>query len=124
MNYEVKITEEAINNIEEIYRYISETLFAPLTAQKFFDNIMRNITNLNHLPKRHKVYPFLNANKLDVEFRVMYMDRFAVFFFIDGKEVIIAKIIYSGRDLEKHMQNYLLDDENFPFVAHEAGENF
>ena len=39
MRYEVKLTTQAIEQIQEIVQYISKILFVPETAQKWLDSL-------------------------------------------------------------------------------------
>lgn len=53
MRYEVKLTSQAIEQIEEIVQYISKVLFAPETARKWADILQSEIAKLDFMPSRY-----------------------------------------------------------------------
>ena len=53
MRYEVKLTAQAIGQIEEIVQYISKVLFVPETARKWADALESEIAKLDFMPSRY-----------------------------------------------------------------------
>lgn len=53
MQYEVKLTAQAIEQIKEIVQYISKILLVPETAQKWVDALQCEIRKLNFMPSRY-----------------------------------------------------------------------
>ena len=53
MRYEVKLTVQAIGQIEETVRYISKNLLGPETARKWADTPQREIEKLDSMPSRY-----------------------------------------------------------------------
>ena len=51
IKYEVILTTQAKMELNNIYKYISNFLFAPKAAQKFIDKFKTSILRLEHLPK-------------------------------------------------------------------------
>lgn len=49
MWYEVKLTTQAIEQIQEIVRYISHILLVPETARKWADTLQSEIAKLRHV---------------------------------------------------------------------------
>ena len=47
MRYEVKLTSQAIGQIEAIVQYISKVLFVPETARKWADALQSEIAKLD-----------------------------------------------------------------------------
>ena len=52
MWYEVKLTAQAIEQIQEIVRYISHILLVPETARKWADTLQSEIAKLDFMPTR------------------------------------------------------------------------
>ena len=55
MRYEVKLTAQAIGQIEEIVQYISKVLFVPETARKWADALESEIAKPDFMPSRHSL---------------------------------------------------------------------
>ena len=56
MIYKLTITDEAKEDLKEIYRYISVYLSAPMNASRQLDRIEKNILSLNEMPDRFPRY--------------------------------------------------------------------
>ena len=53
MRYEVKLTAQAIEQVQEIVRYISHILLVPETARKWADTLQSEIAKLDFMPIRY-----------------------------------------------------------------------
>ena len=53
MRYEVKLTSQAIVQIEAIVQYISKVLSVPETARKWADALQSEIAKLDSMPSRY-----------------------------------------------------------------------
>lgn len=53
MRYEVKLTAQAIEQVQEIVRYIFHILLVPETARKWADTLQSEIAKLDFMPTRH-----------------------------------------------------------------------
>ena len=53
MRYEVRLTAQAIEQIQEIVRYISHILLVPETARKWADTLQSEIAKLDFMPIRY-----------------------------------------------------------------------
>ena len=56
--YKVRITDAALKDMEEIYRYIAETLHAPDTAADQYDRIAEAALSLALFPERNRLVDF------------------------------------------------------------------
>lgn len=98
MRYEVNLTSQAIGQIEEIAQYISKTLFAPETAQKWADTLQTEIAKLDFMPSR---YPLTEEEPWHTkEIRKMPVKNFLVYYLIDEDKtaVWVTAVIYGRRD--------------------------
>lgn len=55
MRHEVKLTSQAIVQIEESVQYISKVLFTPETARKWADALQSEIAELDFMPSRYHI---------------------------------------------------------------------
>jgi len=54
MTWEVNYTEDAEQDLQDIYVYISHVLLAPGTAEKQANRIMDAVESLDHMPLRYR----------------------------------------------------------------------
>lgn len=97
--YTIRYTDEALQDLRDIYDYISGELKAPGIAAAQVNRIREEIRSLDLFPKRNKAVewePWASRG-----LRQMPVDRFVVFYIINDemKEVQIDRIVYGKRDL-------------------------
>ncbi len=98
MRYEVKLTLQAIKQIEEILQYISKVQFVPETAQKWADVLQKEMAKLEFMPLR---YPLTEEEPWHTKkIHKMPDKNFLVYYLIDedNKSVWITAVIYGRRD--------------------------
>ncbi|HZK33554.1 MAG TPA: type II toxin-antitoxin system RelE/ParE family toxin [Tissierellaceae bacterium] len=99
-NYTVKMTPKAADDLENIYRYISEELFATSAATNILERIEKEIMRL-------KEFPF-SCNYLADEYlrnkgyRKLIVDNYIVFYLIEKEveQVIIMRVLYGKQKYE------------------------
>lgn len=113
--YEVKITDYALEQMEKTVEYIACQLQTPETAVKWLGNMKKSLSSLSFSPQRIK--------RIDEEpwrsegIRKLIVNRFLVYFFIDDEQAIVwvTGVIYSGRE-----QSAQLEQMEFPSVDGEG----
>lgn len=98
MQYEVKLTAQAVGQIEEIVQYISKVLLVPETARKWVDILQSEIAKLDFMPSR---YPLTEEESWHrARIRKMPFRNFLVYYLIDEdkKVVWVTAVIYGQRD--------------------------
>ena len=102
MMYHVHITEQAFEDMNNIYRYIFDTLQAPNAAKKQYNRIANAIKSLNLFPERIKLID--SCDKQLSKLRKMNVDNYSVFFTIEDKTVVILTVLYSASDVTKRLE--------------------
>ena len=98
MRYEVKLTSQAIGQIQETVQYISKILLAPESARKWADTLQREIEKLDSMPSR---YPLTEEEPWRTKgIRKMPVKNFLVYYLVDEvkKIVWVTAVIYGRRD--------------------------
>ena len=98
MRYEVKLTVQAIGQIEEAVQYISKILLEPETARKWADTLQCEIKKLDTMPSR---YPLTEEEPWRTKgIRKMPVKNFLVYYLVDEekKTVWVTAVIYGRRD--------------------------
>lgn len=103
MSYAVCISHEAEEDLRGFYAYITLNLLSPKNARGQIDRIEKAILGLNQFPLAHRLVGFEPWRSRDL--RIMACDNFLIFYFIrEGKqEVVISRVLYGKRDIEKLM---------------------
>ena len=97
-NLEVEFTEECIEEMLEIYEYISYNLKESKIAKRLISEIMNKILNLSNAPKKKKKIG--KVDKLQREYRRIVIKNYIVLYTIDYEKnkIYVSRIIYGKRN--------------------------
>ncbi|MET1248973.1 type II toxin-antitoxin system RelE/ParE family toxin [Sporolactobacillus sp. STCC-11] len=98
--YNLIMSISAVNDLQEISRYIAKELQEPETAQKLVAKIKRTVMSLSEMPTR---YPCVTDQYLASRgIRRIVVDHYLVFYLIheEDRVVSIIRILYSKRNWE------------------------
>ena len=103
MTWKVNYTEDAEQDLQDIYEYISDVLFEPVIAEKQANRIMDAVNSLDHMPLRYRLYnsePWYTKG-----LRVLPVDNYLVFYLTDESQntVAIIRIMHGSRNIEEHL---------------------
>ena len=99
MEYKIKYLDTALKDLENITDYITNTLHAPQAALDFIDELDKTAEHLKQFPYSHKIY--LCDRPLLLEYRVLPIKNYLLFYVVVENAVEIHSVIYSKRDIEK-----------------------
>ncbi len=107
MNYEVRLTTEAENDLRGIFEYIAFELQSPQNAAGQLDRLEQSIMALDQMPERFRVYekePWHSRN-----LRIMPVDNYLVFYIPNHEEhtVKVMRVMYGGWDIAKQLNRLL-----------------
>lgn len=108
--YEVKITNQAREQMSEIIDYISQELFAPDAANNLLNKMEKSILALREFPEKNQL---IDEEPWRTEgIRRIIVDNFLVYYWIDKaeKRIQVIAVIYSKRDQLEQLKNMKLDD--------------
>jgi len=99
MTWNIHISEDAEQSLDEIERYIANVLLEPQTAAKQVDRIMDGIESLERLPLRCRVYDYEPWRTMGL--RVLIVDNYLVLYLPDEETttVTVVHVMYGGRDI-------------------------
>ena len=103
MKYSVNYSDEALDDLRDIYSYISESLMEPTIAAGQVNRIRTEIKALDRLPFRHSVVDWEPWHTM--EMRHFPVDNFVVFYLGEDKSVNVVRIFYGRRDIESIIKN-------------------
>ena len=108
MTWNVYYTNDALEDLQGIYDYISEILIEPGIAVKQTDRILDAADSLDAMPLRHRLYDHEPWRSKGL--RILPVDNYVIFYLPDELKNIVAivRIMYGGRDVDKQLHK---DDE-------------
>ena len=97
-NYKLKFTPKANEDLEQIYNYISEKLFAENAAHNLMEKIESSIIRLKSFPYSGS---FVSDSALKGRgYHKLVVDNYIVFYLIDEieRQVVIMRILYGAQN--------------------------
>ena len=99
--HEVLISDKANEDMETIFRYISETLRAPESAANQYYKIADAILSLEQMPERIRVMD--SEPERSRGLRPLIVGNYTVFFVINADTVYIARVLYGASNISKRL---------------------
>lgn len=100
--YTVKITDEALADMEGIYNYIAHNLSAPENAIAQYNRIADAILSLNVFPERYSIFDSEPEHSLRI--RKMAVDHYLVCYIVDSEAVTVIAIFYGASDVHVRLR--------------------
>lgn len=98
MEYRVKLTEQFLEEFEEICEYISNKLKNIVASNRLREKVIYNILLLENSPRM--CTEIEKANMIERQYRRLVVNNYVILYTIDEDEkiVYIAHIYYGGRN--------------------------
>jgi len=105
MIWDIDYTEDAAQDLQDIYDYIADVLLEPVIAAKQLNRIMDAVDTLGHMPFRYHSYdkePWCAKG-----LRILPVDNYLIYYLpIESKKTVsVIRIMYGGRDIDKQLKN-------------------
>ena len=97
MIFKVRLSEQAKQDLRNIYEYVAFTLFEPVVAKKLKNRIVAGLNSLREMPCRFPTYqeePWKSR-----ELRRINIGNYCGFYLVSEKAVLVVRIVYCGRDI-------------------------
>lgn len=106
MNFEVKITAQAEEDLRGIFEYIAYQIKSPESAAGQLDRLEERVLALETMPDRYRVYTKEPWHSRGL--RVMPVDNYLVFYITDreAQTVNIIRVMYGGRDIDTQLDKH------------------
>ena len=100
--YEVKITDEALADMDGIYNYIANTLLAPENAMGQYNRIAEAILTLESYPERYPIFD--SEPEHSWEMRKMIVDNYLVSYIVDPGKVTVTDVLFGASNVHVRLQ--------------------
>lgn len=103
MNWTVKYSARARQDLRDIYEYIAYKMLSPDTASGQTGRIMKEIRSLEKMPLRYRLYDEEPWHSQGLRF--FPVNHYLVFYLAGDIEhtVTIVRIMYGGRDISRQL---------------------
>ena len=103
-NYLIIYSDEALQDLREIFEYIAGELREPAIAAAQINRIREQVRSLGHFPARNKKVAWEPWRSIGM--RQMPVDNFIAFYTIDDTQhaVQIVRVFYGKRDIESYIR--------------------
>lgn len=103
MNYEIRLTPDAKDDLRGIFEYIAYDLQSVQNAAGQLDRLEQGIVSLDQMPERFRAYekePWHSRN-----LRIMPVDNYLVFYIPNHEKsiVTIIRVMYGGRNIDSQL---------------------
>ena len=105
--YEVRVTDEALSDMEKIYKYISFELLAPENAIGQYNRIADAILSLEVFPNRFAFFESEPEHSLGL--RRMLVDNYIVCYVVDPGMVTVTDVLYGASDVHTRLNERIND---------------
>lgn len=98
MEYEVRLTPQAVEQIQQTVTYISHSLQEPVIARRWSNHLEKEIRSLKQQPARYPLTPEEPWHSHGI--RKMIVKNFFVYYLIDEakEQVAVTAVVYGRRD--------------------------
>lgn len=99
IKYEVKLTPEAEQDIDDIFVYIAEVLESPLSARHITEDIYQRIFSLAIFPEGYARVD--QPEFIEKSIRRVTSHKYIIFYVVDNKTkaVSVLRVLYSRREI-------------------------
>ena len=99
-NYSLKFSTKASEDLEQIYIYIAEKLFADVAADRLLNKIEDGIMRLRDFPYSGSFV--LDELLKSKGYRKLIVDNYLVFYLVNEieKQVVIMRILYGAQNYQ------------------------
>ena len=104
MSWKIQYSASSKEDLKSIFDYITYELLSPKYASGQVERIMKAVRSLENMPTRHQIYEEEPWKTKQV--RYLPVDNYIIFYLPkkDINTVNIIRIIYSGRDMKRQIQ--------------------
>lgn len=105
MEYQVKLTDYAVEQLQEIVSYISNVLQSPETARRWLERVKLEISSLRTMPNRYPLTP--EEPWCSEGIHKMPVENFLVYYCINESQRIVwvTIVVYGRRDQLQALRN-------------------
>lgn len=106
MIFEIRISDQADEDLRGIYEYIAYELQSPDNVSGQLDRLEESIMSLDQMPERFREYE--NEPWHSRGLRIMPVDNYCVFYIPNEEDAVVTiiRVMYGGRDMDTQLKKY------------------
>lgn len=110
MKNSIYYSQEAQNDLDEIWEYISFELCSPQAAKNTVDKIMDTVDELDFFSEIGA--PLLSITAIESEYRFLISGNYLIFYRVNEQNVYIDRILYRKRDYLRILFSDMTQNDN------------
>ena len=99
--YEVRITDDALKDMESLYDYIATELMAPQSAAGQYNRIAEAVLSLDRFPDRFGVFECEPERSLGIH--KVAVDNYLVCYVVEPGIVTVTDVLYGASDIHARL---------------------
>lgn len=104
MTFEIEISDQASNDLKNIYEYIGFELQSPENAKGQLERLEKGIFGLEQLPERFRKYdkePWYSRG-----LHIRPIDNYCILYILDLDKLLVTiiRVMYGGQDIEMQLE--------------------
>lgn len=104
MNYKVVLSDQAKDDVAEIYGYILDVLGSEINADAVFARLYSAMDDLSYMAGSYHLYP--NEPWYSMGVHYFSVGNYSIFYAIEKDIATVIHVAYGKRDLDKVLSNY------------------
>jgi addiction module RelE/StbE family toxin len=92
----LNISPEALADLQEIKRYITDELDNPVAAKRIVTKIIKSMRRLKRFPNSGS--PLLSHVVIPTDYRFLVCGNYLIFYKYNGKVVMVSRVLLGKRD--------------------------
>jgi len=120
MIYKVRLTEDAKQDLRDIYEYIAFSLFEPITAASVKNRIVDALNSLKEFPERYPIHheePWKSSG-----LRRINIKNYCAFYLIAEQTIKVVRICYGARDISNILESIENEEHAMDTLISELGK--
>ena len=104
MDYTVVLSDQAKEDVAEIYSYILNVLKSEMNAKAVLNRLYSAMEELYYIAESYHLYPNEPWNSMGVHY--FSVGNYSIFYVVENSVVTVIHVTYSRRDLNKVLSDY------------------
>lgn len=96
MKNSIRYSPESLDDLDEIWEYVSFELCNPQAAENTVNKIMDTVDELESFPEIG--VPLSSVTGMESDYRFLTSGNYMVFYRVNGREIYIDRVLYGRRD--------------------------
>lgn len=104
MEYSVVLSDQAKEDVSEIYEYILNVLKSEINAESVLNRLYSAMNELSYMAESYHLYPNEPWNSKGIHY--FSVGNYSIFYVAENNVATVIHVAYGRRDLDKVLSDY------------------